>query len=574
MRDQKKFSSLKASLVEMADKIASQQGFTKNLEDIKLCINCLDSGFVPKSKIKGLVKPTRKLHYSLQLYLWRSGLIHRPIRTKYANIFHDYKLLEEDRKLLNTKADISEIISVNVPDNCVTAVYKSKTIKTFQEEREEGDLISSRFRNRANKIVRERPGIKKVNKNIDFHVKLKKKYKVESELDDDLYRIFSSWYQGKISSHEHHVSLHNKFANVLHNYSQLRENRAQRRYFLTKELLMKYVGMRKGSPDKIPKRFLKITKLLSCIKNDKWIQNDSVVEKIVSQVSVVSTKEDSGVYRRTGDCCLYTASKQVFKWLNMIFLDLKDRGYLTVYDIPKTKKRIRGARFECDPITNYHHSKMWHDKCLMRKFRKRKDKFYLGLKNILLADIHETYVRLNYDELDFFDYINNKTREIKKVVSSEEFKEFLRLFHQPRVGLAPLTSSFLRMLGMDDKVKDYLEPEDEVALFRGGLVNPHVEYANNFVLMSDKTEYQARLWYHSLELDFEGKPSQLAQSLMVWRRKIDGVIDKIERIKQNSKKDFEKDEWTRVKMSIVKKEVPYGLDLRIALADFQEFWEI
>lgn len=570
MTDQKKFLSLKASLSSKIGQIRDQQGFTKNLDDIQLCIDHICFGHIPKDKVKGLLKPTKKLHYSLQLYLWRSGFCHRPIKERFPNIFHDYALFEEDRKMLNTPIDLTDIIAVNVPEACVTASYKPKRIKTFDEDRLDGDAISSRFRNKANAIVKSRPGIKRVNKDLEFHIKLKKKYSTEEDLNDDLYRIFSCWYRKKVESHEHHVSLHNRFMNVLQRYSQIRENKAIRGYFLSKEALMKYIDLRRTDCSQVPKRFMKITKLLSHIKENKWIKNDSVVEAFVTKATVPSSQEDSGVYRRVGDCCIYTASRQVFKWLSLIFEDLRKRGYLRHEDVPVTRKKIVGPIYLCDPITNYHHSKMWHDKSLMLPFRKRTDKFYRGLRNILLADIHETYVRLNYDELDFFDYINSENKKIKKMVSSSEFKEFVRRFHEPRIGLPQLKTEFLKMLGKDDKINSFLDEEEKAALERASLVNPLVDYMLESLTVSKAVEYQLRLTSSTKIVNYRDFPSDLKDQILTLRARKHGIISKLKNVKLRSKKVFSEEEWNKVVVSVLTKELPYKMDINVALEEIKD----
>jgi hypothetical protein len=321
---------------------------------------------------------------------------------------------------------MKEILQVNMPkgfDN--TCRYKRAKLGFLEDEEVH---LSRRLRKKVKKMSREFTGKKFVNQDVKFLFNFKKQYSNEKDLEDDLYKIYANWHQSKVNSHGKYMNMHNVLAGTL-GYN-IMSDKAKRRYTLTQDLFMKYVK----HEQKCPKRFLNIVKFCSSLRERKAIRNNGHVDKMVELVSVISSKENSGVVVPVHESSRVRCNQRMLVWLSSLIADVVRRGYLnltrTMIHVGELPILHNWSPENWESFSSEVGSS-WHFKMLDRRSRKVSS----SLAGHIVRKISESY--LGEDE-GYNVYMKEKKREINMafrkveqvaaaIKKSDQFEELVKL---------------------------------------------------------------------------------------------------------------------------------------------------
>jgi hypothetical protein len=303
---------------------------------------------------------------------------------------------------------------------------------------------------------------------------------------------------------------------------------------------------------------LKITGIISKIKGNKWIRNNSVLDKIIEEVSVVSSLEDSGVLRTFDDVSTFTANREVFKWLNSIYVDLFKRRFLDSYSIREYHGRyVRGRPlFGGNPIVSEDEKYLRNSKLMLTR---KANKYLDSLKPKMLRFVYDKFLSLN-DEDKFFDFMKGTKKRIKLAVGTKEFHLMTKKFLEGGSKLE-LDNTFMSLLSEERNVLKYLDDSNRDRLNAAALNSRHVSLLKT--KLSKVAKYQCHLHYQETTRIFQGgvELTGLENKIALAKRRKSGLIKTLLHIKS---KQRDLDKWNNIKRSIVKSKMSdIGLDIRI-----------
>lgn len=328
-----RLDGLTSFLKENANLISEQQGYLKDVQDIRVVIRYLDRSFVPRKYLSdpNLFKKANKLLCALKQYLFNTfGGENIPVPSlRYKNLFTDFKLLGDVkpkvplREILELEGDIPMSTSTYLDKPKLQIAKKYRRIKVPKNVKRPF-LQKARMEAREMELVRDQQGKKKsVDKNIIFNVKLIKNAKTIEEKNEMLYQIYLNWFDKKREANNRYCEIMRKYKFGPRVMQEDVKEKAYKKYYCSKDMMIKYL-----SENIWPKRFSRIFKFLKDLNERKPIRNSTVVDSIISDVLIKKNPEKKGAWRTEKPNMKFRYNADFVGFITAVQKDLVRRGYL------------------------------------------------------------------------------------------------------------------------------------------------------------------------------------------------------------------------------------------------------